>query len=403
MYKGMEKFRDTLKYALVDGVLFEELGFTYLGPVDGHNISSLLDNLSLAKAADGPVVLHIITKKGKGYRNAEENPGKFHGTGPFDPLTGSCFASNDKLTYSKVFGNTMLELAEKDDRITAITAAMRDGVGLTNFEKKFPDRFFDVGIAEGHAVTFAAGLAASGMKPVFAVYSTFLQRAYDNILSDVCLQELPVVFAIDRAGVVGADGETHHGIFDLTFLGHMPNLQLMAPADGRELAMMLKAAVAGGKPCAIRYPKGEEGDLPWHPAPIAEGADVVEKGADVEIWALGALVKNGAAARQMLKDKGLDAGIVNARFMEPIDDQKLLASAERTSLIVTLEDNIISGGFGEKAAAVLSRHGAECRILSLGWPDTFIEHGTVNELYDKYGLSAEKIAERICEELEGKA
>ena len=281
MMQGVTKVRDSLKYALVDGILFEELGFTYLGPVDGHNIDALLKHLELADACDGPVVLHVITRKGKGYRNAENNPDVFHGTGPFDKLTGEPLSKSPDLTYSQHFASKLIELAEKDPAVTAVSAAMIDGTGLRPFAAKYPDRIFDVGIAESYAVSFAAGLAKAGLKPVVAVYSTFLQRAYDQILIDVCLNNLPVVLAIDRAGNVGGDGETHHGQFDLSYLGHMPNMTILAPRDGEELEAMLEYALTLESPCAIRYPRGSACALPFPHTPLEKAHRYLRRGRTV--------------------------------------------------------------------------------------------------------------------------
>lgn len=403
VFNGLEKVRDTLKYAIVDGVIFEELGFKYLGPIDGHNIEELMENLSLAKACDGPIVMHVITQKGKGYRSAELNPDRFHGTGPFDRETGVPLKKKASPTYSDVFGNKLIEMAEKDDRIVAISAAMTDGTGLTGFEKSFPDRTFDVGIAEGHAVTFAGGLAASGMRPFVAVYSAFLQRGFDEIVTDVCLQNLPVVFAIDRAGIVGPDGETHHGIMDISYMSQMPGMTVMAPRDGRELTEMMDYALSLGTPCSIRYPRGENGDMDLERIPVSYGAEVLTEGRDVEIWAVGSMVKTAAETAGRLKEAGIDAGFINGRFIKPIDREKLMQSADRTKLIVTLEDNAIAGGFGEKISLCLCGSNKQAEAVNFGWPDRFIEHGTCSELYDKYGLTPEKLTERILKIIERKA
>ena len=404
IYSGIEHIKDSVKYAIVDGAFFEELGFKYFGPVDGHNIEDMLEMLALAKDVPQSVVLHVITQKGKGYKNAEKNPGRFHGIDPFDVTTGTPHTRKTGASFSKAFGKKMTELAENDGKIVAISAAMLESTGLKEFKTTYPERTFDVGIAEGHAVTFAAGLAASGLRPVVAVYSTFLQRAYDQIMSDVCLQNLPVIFAVDRAGVVGADGQTHQGIFDLSYLSHMPNMTVMAPKDTAELEAMLEYAYKLGKPCAIRYPKeGEAGPEACSIIKTAE-SELIKKGSDVEIWALGSMVSLGGRALKRLAKKGYSAGLINARFIKPLDEAALLKSARRAKNIVTLEDNIITGGFGSCVAEFIkSNCGGEVRLLKLGWPEQFIEHGDIDTLLGKYRLDENGIAERVCEFIEGKA
>lgn len=399
IHSGFGKARDIIKYTIVNGIMFEELGFTYLGPIDGHNIKVLMENIEWAKAADGPVLLHVITKKGKGYRNAELLPDRFHGTGPFDPATGANLHPSGMPTYSEVFGKKLMELAEEDDRIVAISAAMVDGTGLEDFSKKYPKRIFDVGIAEEHGVTFAGGLASQGMKPAVTIYSTFLQRAYDQILVDVCLQNLPVVFFIDRAGNVGADGETHHGVFDVSYLSHIPNLTIMAPRDGGELEQMMDYAFSLNSPCAIRYPRGENGNLPYMRAPLTEGAQVIQEGKTLEIWALGNMV--GVAGRVMsrLREMGYDVGLVDGRFIKPIDEDSLLASMSRTKRIVTLEDNVKIGGFGDQIASLLVNEDVHVDVIA--WPDRFLEHGSAGEIYEKYGMDEDSLTERIRGWIEG--
>lgn len=397
--EGMQHVRDSLKYAVLDGIMFEELGFKYYGPVDGHNMDDLIETLEMAKEVEGPVFIHVITKKGKGYRSAEETPSKYHGTGPFDPTTGLQHGSGGTLTYSQVFGKKMEEMAAEDSRIVAIGAAMLDGTGLNRFRILFPDRTFDVGIAEAHAVTFAAGLASGGYKPVVSLYSTFLQRAYDQVIEDVCLQNLPVVFAVDRAGIVGADGETHQGIFDLSYLSHMPNMTILAPADKNELEQMLEYAMSLNGPCAIRYPRGGAAEKELN-QPI-DGSLRLKEGADVEIWAVGNMVETALHVTELLKEKKIDAGVVNARFVQPIDLEELKASAARTKLLVTIEDNVVTGGYGENLAANIME--SPIKVLNYGWPDQFIEHGSNGELLKQYGLDADSIAERICEYLEKQA
>ena len=401
MMHGLTKVRDSLKYALVDGILFEELGFTYLGPVDGHDIESLLAHLRRADACDGPVVLHVITKKGKGYRNAENDPDVFHGTGAFDILTGKPLKSSSEPTFSAHFGNKMVELAERDDRIVAISAAMIDGTGLHSFAHTYPDRTFDVGIAEQYAVSFAAGLAKAGMKPVVAVYSTFLQRAYDQMMIDVCLNDLPVVFAIDRSGNVGGDGETHHGQFDISYLNHMPNMTILSPRDGQELSAMLEYALALGHPCAIRYPRGTATSLPFPHIPLDQGAQVFAQGTDCEIWAAGDMVSIGAQVVEGLRARGISAGLVDPRILKPLDDEALAASAARTRVIFTMEDNVQAGGLGEKVAARLCNHPTQ--VKSISWPDAFIEQGTTQQLQDRYGFNKDELIERIVALFENQA
>lgn len=400
IYSGIQHFRDMIKYAIVDGVIFEQMGFTYMGPMDGHNINTLMDSMELAKHAKGPVIIHVLTEKGKGYKNAELFPGKFHGTGPFDPATGCSLKTSDQPTFSEVFGDHLTKLAEQDPRIVAITAAMTDGTGLTGFACKFPNRIFDVGIAEGHAVTFAAGLAAGGLKPFVAIYSTFLQRAYDQILIDVCLQNLPVVFAIDRAGNVGADGETHHGLFDISFLRAMPNITILAPRDGKELEDMMEYALTLKGPCAIRYPRGISPELPYPRVPISKDAQKLEDGSDVTLWAVGNMVSTAIQVRTLLKEKGIQASIVNPRQIKPMDNDFLLQTAKETPLIVTLEDNVTIGGFGEQVSTFLTEMNAKAKVLIIGWPDQFIEHGSCDELNALYQLDAVSIAERIMKTFE---
>ncbi len=414
-------FKDRVKYALLSGgVIFEELGFTYLGPVDGHNLAETVEVLELAKQAAGPVFVHVMTKKGKGYRTAEQNPNKFHGIGPFDPETGKVLAA-PVVTYSEVFGLAALHLAEEDERICAVSAAMCDATGLGPFSKRYPRRFFDVGIAEAHGVTFAAGLAKAGMRPIVAIYSSFLQRAYDQILEDVCLQQLPVIFAIDRAGVVGADGETHHGIFDLSYLSAMPNMTVLTPADGRQLSEMLRYALTLDGPVAIRYPRGgctfDVGGTAFDGSDFVEtafdrtdfdgtafgggfdgnGADCFDgrnlrlaSGRDLDIWAVGKMAETGRQVREKLAARGIDAGLVDVTCVKPLDLSLLEGAPKR---IVTLEDGVLTGGFGERLQAVA----AGFDVTAFGWPDQFIEHGSCAQLYEKYGLDADSIAERICE------
>lgn len=406
LYNGFEHIRDSVKYAIVPGAIFEQLGFKYFGPVDGHNIHDLIEVLSFAKLMEGPVLIHAITKKGKGYRNAEINPGKFHGIGAFDPTTGNVLAESTNMSYSMIFGNKLVQLANDNPKIVAVSAAMTDATGLGKFAQKYPNRTFDAGIAEAHAVTFAAGLAASGYKPVVAIYSTFLQRAYDQILIDVCMQKLPVIFAIDRAGNVGADGETHHGVFDLSYLSHMPNMTVLAPKDGKELAAMMDYALTLEGPCAIRYPKGEAALCSDEiSCPVIDGtSERLHYGNDVELFAVGKMVSVGIEACKKLKSRGIEAGLTNVRFVKPYDRESILAVAEKTKKLVTLEDNVLDGGYGAIVNRLLAEEGKrDIRVLNIGWPDKFIEQGSTTELFLKYGLDSESIAERVCDFLEGKA
>lgn len=397
---GMQHARDTIKYAMLDGAIFESLGLKYFGPIDGHNIREMCETFRMARDNDGPVLVHVITKKGKGYTKAEEKPNIFHGIGPFDMDTGELKKKSESPSYSAIFGSTLSGLAKEDNRIAAVSAAMIEGTGLAEFKKEFPERTFDVGIAEGHAAAFAAGLAKAGMKPFVAIYSTFLQRAYDQIVEDICLQKLPVVLCIDRAGIVGADGETHHGIFDLSYLKHIPNMTVLAPQDGKELEAMLKWAAEYDGPCAIRYPRGAAPCLPSPAAPLSRGkARRVREGDHVDIWALGAMVEKALEASDILKKRGIEAGVVNATFLKPLDTEMLAESAALHKLIVTAEDNVLYGGMGEAINSFLSC--STVNIMNIGWPDSFIEHGTCSQLYKKYAMDGESIAERIIKKLEG--
>ena len=393
--KGIAGLKRAVKYAIFSGgVIFEELGITYLGPFDGNNMSDVLRGLNQAKNASGPVLVHFITKKGKGYKQAEQNPDKFHGIGAFDKETGVTL-SKSQTSYSEIFGKKMFELAEKNDKLVALTAAMCTATGLDQMRDRFPKRVFDVGIAEAHACIFAAGLALGGMHPVVAIYSSFLQRAYDEIIEDVCLQKLPVTFAIDRAGIVGADGETHHGIFDLSYLLPLPNMTVLAPCDANQLEEMIEYAVSKDAPFAIRYPRGSA-DMTKHIVGNGEiKNNIISEGKDVSIIAVGTMLNKAIKASEILKEQGIDAKVCSASVLKPFDDS-IINSSDK--LIVTLEDNLIRGGFGEYIAANYTN-----RVVNLGWPDKFIEHGDCEYLYKKYGLDAESIAERIRRELEGKA
>ncbi|MBI5055418.1 MAG: 1-deoxy-D-xylulose-5-phosphate synthase [Nitrospirae bacterium] len=393
--KIAQKAEDTVKGFFVPGLLFEELGFEYVGPVDGHKIDSLIETLERFRDFPGPVLIHAITKKGKGYEPAEKNPGIFHGVGPFDIETGE-LRSSGKKSYSDIFGDCLVRLAKDDSRIVAITAAMTEGTGLSEFVNNFPKRFYDVGIAEPHAATFAAGLATQGLKPVVAIYSTFLQRAYDEIIHDVCLQNLPVVFAIDRSGIVGDDGPTHNGSFDISFLRHIPNLIVMAPKDGHELQCMLKTALSLDGPSAIRYPRGaaieDQGHDDLKTIPIGK-AEVLTDGDDILIIAIGSTVTPAEASAQLLAEAGVHACVVNARFVKPLDTDLIFRLAKNIKHVLTVEENAVAGGFGSAVLEELSLSDIEgLKIKLLGLPDAFIEHGSQGLLRKKLGLDAEGIA-----------
>ncbi|MCL1971581.1 MAG: 1-deoxy-D-xylulose-5-phosphate synthase [Endomicrobia bacterium] len=383
-----------VKVMLFPGMLFEEMGFTYIGPVQGHEIDKLVKILSNIKDMQGPVLLHVITKKGKGYEPAEENPTQFHGVGKFNPETGEIKKSKGAPSYTEIFSNTIVKMAQANDKIVAITAAMPEGTGLDKFAKEFPQRYFDVGIAEAHAVTFAAALAAGGMQPVCAIYSTFMQRAIDNIIHDVALQKLPVVFALDRAGIVGEDGGTHHGVFDLSYLKHIPNLIIMAPADENELQHMLKTAFNSNMPCVIRYPRGSGTGvaLDMAPAVLQIGkAKVVHEGSDICLLGIGSQVENCLKAAEILEEKNIKASVINMRFLKPLDEDIVKEMFSKTKKIITVEDNVLEGGFGESIKALLCN--TDAVVECIGLPDKFIEHGSQKVLKEKYGLTAKNIAE----------
>ena len=390
-----------IKQLFVPGMFFEEMGITYLGPVDGSNIKAMRRAFAEAKRVRGPVLVHVLTKKGNGYVPAERHPARFHGTAPFDIETGVPLYKQSKAHYTDVFSTVMKKMGEREPKLVAITAAMADGTGLKRFRNLYPERFFDVGIAEEHAVTFAAGMAKSGLKPVFAVYSSFLQRAYDQILHDVCLQNLPVVFAIDRAGLVGKDGATHQGIFDLSYLATIPNLTIMAPKNKWELSDMLKFAIAADTPMAIRYPRGDACDL-WKEkrAPIESGkAEVLCEGTEVALFAIGSMVETAWKVMEKLQERGISATVVNARFAAPLDKECICGLAQKHRLLVTLEENVASGGMGEHVAAVLMEEQSRIKLLRIAVPDTFVEHGDVDTLYRVLGMDADTVTNRICEGL----
>jgi 1-deoxy-D-xylulose-5-phosphate synthase len=396
IYKSAEKLKESLKYLLLQGMLFEDLGYTYLGPIDGHNIEKVTDVLKRAKAIKGPVLIHVMTKKGKGYKFAEENPDVFHGVGPFEIETGEIISASKK-TYSSVFSEEIVKEAEINKNIVAVTAAMPDGTGLRNFAQNFPSRFFDVGIAEQHGVTLCAGFASNGLKPVFAVYSTFIQRAYDQIVHDVCLQNLPVMLAIDRAGIVGEDGETHQGILDLSFLRSIPNLTILSPKDLCEFKDMLKWCFDYNAPCAIRYPRGGDMNISFEKYDkIVKGKwEYIQRGNKTAILAVGKMVQQTFLAFKNLKDAGNNITIVNCRFIKPVDNIMLDDIFREHDIIITVEDNYISGGFGSSVLEYASLKDYKGKIILLGYPDEYITHGSPSILYKKYGLDADGIMSTI--------
>ncbi|MBI5559769.1 MAG: 1-deoxy-D-xylulose-5-phosphate synthase [Deltaproteobacteria bacterium] len=397
-----KKAEDSLVALLTPGMLFEGLGFHYIGPIDGHDVGELVSVLEETKTIKGPVLLHVLTKKGKGYGPAEQNPSLFHGIGPFDRNSG--LPRPSKPTYTDVFSETLLEIAEKDKRVVAVTAAMPEGTGLQRFAESHPDRFFDVGIAEQHAITFAAGMAKMGFKPVTAIYSTFLQRAYDQVFHDICLDGLPVVIALDRSGLVGADGATHHGLFDISYLRHLPNMIVCAPKDESELRDMLWASMGYNGPVAIRYPRGvcPGFNVSGPPDSIPMGrAETLKQGSDVTIFALGTMVYPSLEAAGKLESSGIKAAVVNARFAKPLDMGCILAHAKGCGRIITVEENALAGGFGSAVLEALEQGGLRCDVKRLGVPDVFIEHGTQEELRMGLGLTAEGIMKAVEEMVKG--
>ncbi|MBS4536215.1 1-deoxy-D-xylulose-5-phosphate synthase [Clostridium sp. D2Q-14] len=399
MYRTAERAKDSLKYFLLPGILFEELGFKYLGPVDGHNIPALLNILKRAKLVNGPVIVHVLTKKGKGYKPAEDRPDKFHGSSSFDLKTGKALNNSNGIKYSQVFGDKLYELAKKNKDIIAITAAMPSGTGLEKFKHKLPKRFIDVGIAEQHAVTLAAGLASEGLKPYFSVYSTFLQRGYDQVIHDVCLQNLPVVFAIDRAGLVGNDGETHHGVFDFSYLNHIPNLTIMAPKDKKELEDMLEFTYHYNEgPIAIRYPRGlsvERAELSTNNEISFGKGELLKEGKNIAIMAVGKMVNISYDVCLRLEEDGYNPTLINARFLKPLDRNLIKKVAKEYNLIITLEDNIVIGGFGSVINNELINQSYKGKTLNIGLPDEFIEHGDTDDLFKKYKLDVNGVYDII--------
>lgn len=402
--KMVERIRRTksgIKQLLIPGMLFEDMGIIYLGPVDGGDMKGIMKLMREASNIDGPVMIHVLTHKGAGYEPAERHPARFHGTEPFEIETGLPKTPRVKANYTDIFSTVMRKLGDRDEKVVAITAAMTDGTGLKRFHNMFPERFFDVGIAEEHAVTFAAGLAAAGLKPIFAVYSSFLQRAYDQILHDVCIQNLPVVFAIDRAGLVGSDGETHQGIFDLSYLSSIPNMTIMAPKNKWELSDMIKYAVSFGGPIAVRYPRGEAYDgLKEFRSPISLGkSEWIYRESGIVLFALGSMVKVAEQVREAVKKAGYSCSLINARFAKPFDEETLREVVKNHKLIVTMEENVKNGGFGEHITSFYNEEGSKIQIWNVAIPDEYVEHGNVAILCKEVGIDSESITAGILERM----
>ncbi len=404
VYNVLKRAEDSFKSFITPGILFEGLGFYYVGPIQGHRIDVLLEAFENLKKWERPILLHILTTKGKGYLPAEKNPANFHGVGPFKIDTGEPISKGSQPpSYTEVFGRTMVSLAKKDKRIVGITAAMPEGTGLDRFGKEFPDRFYDVGIAEQHGIAFAAGMAAEGFRPVSAIYSTFLQRAYDQILHDVCLQNLPVVFALDRGGIVGEDGPTHHGLFDLSYLRHIPNMIVMAPKDENELQHMLKTALECDRPASLRYPRGKGHgvslDTEIKSLPLGK-AEVLQEGGDLAIVGIGSTVYPAWEAARRLSRSGIEVTVVNSRFVKPLDTELLCSLAKKVKTIITVEENILQGGFGSAVLELLAEKDIPgVRVKRLGIDDRFVEHGPVDRLRKEYGIDAEGIERAVREML----
>lgn len=405
--KIIQRIKRSIKQLIIPKMFFEDIGFFYLGPVDGHNISELERMLNISKQIEGPVLLHVLTKKGKGYEIAENNPDKFHATSPFDISTGKLKKEKSK-DYSKVFGETICKLAKKDSRIVAITASMKDGTGLSEFSKEFPDRFFDVGIAEQHAVGLAAGMAKSGVIPIVPIYASFYQRAYDQVIHDVAMQNLPVVMCVDRAGIVGQDGETHQGTLDMAFFRLVPNLTIMAPKDFKELEEMMEFSVKLNKPVIIRYPRGGEGNYKFDTCPkLCEGkAEIIRKGNDLTIIGIGKTVSKSAIIADMLKNKGYSVEVINARFLKPLDSETIIKSIKKTKNVVTIEDGTIINGLATAVKELIINEELkkeEIQFKGYAYPDEFIRHGSVDEIEEIYKLDCESIFKEIKENLDKKS
>lgn len=398
--ESIRRAKSSFKQLVIPGMFFEDMGITYLGPVDGHDIPAMLRVFREAKRCKSAVLVHVLTQKGKGYAPAERHPARFHGAEPFEIETGLPIRPRTAANYTDIFSTVMCKMGQRDEKVVAITAAMPDGTGLKRFRNRYPERFFDVGIAEEHAVTFAAGLAAGGLKPVVAIYSSFLQRAYDQIVHDVCIQNLPVVFAVDRAGLVGSDGETHQGIFDLSYLSSIPNMHIMAPKNKWELSDMLKFALQLGVPCAIRYPRGEAyAGLEEYRAPIVYGrGEYLYEEEDIVLFAVGSMVKTAVEVRQELKQRGYACSLVNARFVKPIDEELVLEAGKTHKLLVTMEENVESGGYGERVRTFLDSAGLTCRQLAVAIPDAYVEHGNVDMLREELGMDSASLVKRIMTE-----
>ncbi len=398
----IRRLKSGVKQLVIPGMFFEDMGITYLGPVNGHDVNAMVKVIHEAKRVKGAVLVHVITEKGKGYAPAERHPARFHGAEPFEIESGLPKNPRNTANYTDIFSTVMCKLGQRDERVVAITAAMPDGTGLKRFHNMYPERFFDVGIAEEHAVTFAAGLAAGGLRPVVAIYSSFLQRAYDQVLHDVCIQNLPVVFAIDRAGLVGSDGETHQGIFDLSFLSSIPGIQVLAPKNKWELSDMLKYAIASDGPVAIRYPRGEAyAGLKEFRAPVEYGKSewIYEEG-EIALVAVGSMVKTAEDVRRRLKSEGYACSLVNARYIKPIDEEMLRKAAGGHKLLVTMEENVASGGYGERIRAFLDDNDISVGKMSITIPDAYVEHGNVELLKQDLGMDAASIAIRVKEWME---
>ena len=400
---GVRRAKNSLKQLVIPGMWFEDMGITYLGPVDGHDVNGLVRVIREAKRRKNCVLIHVLTQKGKGYAPAEKHPARFHGAEPFDVATGVPVKKKTKANYTDIFSTVMVKLAARHPDVVAITAAMPDGTGLKRFRKAYPERFFDVGIAEEHAVTFAAGLAVGGLHPVVAIYSSFLQRAYDQILHDVCLQNVPVIFAIDRAGLVGSDGETHQGIFDLSFLSSIPNMHIMAPKNKWELSDMMKFAVRYSGPIAVRYPRGEAYDgLEEYREPMVYGkSELIYKGRDIALVPVGSMVRTAEEVYNMLKEEGKDPTLVNARFVKPLDTRMLDSLAKAHKVLVTMEENVKSGGFGSAVLSYMHENHPEVRVEIVAIPDAFISHGNPEVLKKEAGMDALSVYKKIKEAYEG--
>ncbi|HYA88127.1 MAG TPA: 1-deoxy-D-xylulose-5-phosphate synthase [Nitrospirota bacterium] len=405
MFNLAKKAEDSIKGLMVPGMLFEDLGFQYIGPIDGHNINHMLETFKNIKEYTWPVLVHVITKKGKGCEYAECNPSQYHGIAPFDPATGKTLAKKQSImSYTEVFGRTMIRLAEENDKLVAISAAMSEGTGLDKFAEHYPGRFFDVGIAEPHGITFACGLASEGLHPVAAIYSTFTQRAYDQVVHDLCLQNLPVTIALDRAGLVGEDGPTHHGVFDIAYLRHVPHMVVMAPKDENELQHMVKTAVEHAGPTAVRYPRGIGCGVPMdqelRTLPIGK-AELIKDGDEAVIVAIGNMVCPSIEAAKKLADEGIAVAVVNARFVKPLDAETIISFAKRTGRLITVEEHVLQGGFGSAVLECLDTNGVSgIKTHRIGLPDSYIEHGAQAVLRKKYGLDAEGIYESVKEFIE---